>query len=235
MIELCSDPYPEMTIQARRDFAIITKTPTVERPYWFRDTGTGREYHGIYGAIGWPQKIVGTGDELPGYGVVVGVLKGKGEGEEAPFAVLAETEDKAPEILIQKCVTIRQQWGFGVHHSIMPVFYGDYRPFELIVADFNSRMVERTNERMAFVVSPPDDFEQGNVFDIYMGRLRAVLSTDTKRLYLNNAEVIKNRILAFQLDDPAIMALGGLVHVLLLRQPWLDQTTPAVWQLPEDF
>lgn len=236
MIEHIHEEYPEATMQARRDFAKVTKTPIVEKPYWFRDTDTKREYHGIYGAIGWPQKLSERGDELPGYGVIVGVLRDAGnKAEHAAFHVLEEAEHKAEDLLIQQCVQMRERWGYGVHKDILPFFFGDYRPFELTVAHFNTRLLEATGtDEHAFIVSPPDDFDQPNAFDIYMGRLRTVLSSEAKRLHLDNHEIIKNRILAFRRDDPAIMALGGLMHTLLIRSPWMEQTTPGIWQMPEE-
>lgn len=237
MIEFCHEPYSQSTMQARRDFAHVTKSPVIEPPYWFRDTKTEKEYHGIYGAIGWPQRLSEHGDERPGYGVVVGVRKIKAqEAAEARFDILDEIEEQAgsEELLIKACVEMRARWGYGVHESILPVFYGDHRPFELVVAEFNTHIAETSDDdRQAFIVSPPDDFENPKAFDVYMGRLASVLRSKTKRLYIKPFEQIQNRVLAFRRDDPAIMALGGLIHVLLLRQPWMEQTTPSVWQMPE--
>lgn len=235
MIELILDPYPAATMQARRDFAHITQQRIIEKPYWFRDTNTGIEYRGIYGAIGWPQKITGRGDELPGYAVIVGARKDEEvQAEESRLDILDEVEERSEDLLIHECANMRNRWGYGVHDSLIPVFIGDYRPFELVVAHYNSRVSEDTeDESQAFIVSPPDDYESSNSFDIYMGRLRTVLSAKAKRLYINNNTIIKNRIVSFSRDDPAIMALGGLIHTLLLRQPWMEQAIPSVWQIEE--
>jgi hypothetical protein len=237
MIEFCQEKYPIETMMARRDFAHVTKTRVVEPPYWFRDTATGLEYHGIYGAIGWPQRLSERGDERSGYGVVVGVRKIKGQDPgDARFDVLEEIQELSGSegLLIKSCVEMRSRWGYGVHESILPVFYGDHRPFELVVADFNTRIAETmNNDRHAFIVTPPDDYDNAKAFDVFMGRLASVLAEKSKRLYLGNHDVIKNRIQAFKRDDPAIMALGGLVHVLLLRQSWMEQSTESVWQMED--
>lgn len=236
-ITFCQDKYPIAIMQARRDYAHVTNTLVVEPPYWFRDTETGYEYHGIYGCIGWPQRISEQGDERNGYAAVVGVRKIEGQDpENARFDLLDEIQEisGSEDLLIKECVAMRSRWGYGVHESILPVFYGDHRPFELIVAEFNTHIAETTNDdRGAFIVSPPDDFENPKAFDVYMGRLRTVLSANAKRLHLGNSTIIKNRIVSFKRDDPAVMALGGLMHVLLLRQPWMEQTTPSVWQMPD--
>ena len=234
MIELVHEPYAVETMQARKDFAKITNTPLVERPYWFKNTETGKEYHGLYGAIGWPQRVEENGEGKHGYACVVGVRKDGHEAEEATFEVLDEAEDISVDNLIFKCVSLRDKWGFGVHPSLFEYFTGDHLLFELVVAHYNTRLVEaRRSEREAFVISQPDDFEVKNAFDIYFRRLQSVLKAGIKRLYLQENEIIKNRIVAFRRDDPAITAIGGMVHTLLIRKMWMDQTTPSVWQTPE--
>ena len=237
MITHIQEKYPIETMQARRDFAYITKSRLVEPPYWFRDTETGREYHGIYGCIGWPQSLSEKGNERAGYAAVVGVRKIAGQdAAEARMDMLEEIEERsgAEDLLIRACIEMRKRWGFGIHRDLLPVFYGDYRPFELVIAYVNTRMIEAgAKETDAFVVSPSDDYDVSNAFDIYVGRLRSVLSAQAKRLHLGKSEIIKNRIVSFRRDDPAIMALGGLMHTLLLRQPWLEQATPSVWRMPD--
>lgn len=234
-IEVIQEKYPEATMQARRDFALIQKQRVVEPAYWFRNTETGEEYHGLYAGIGWPQRVTEKGDQLPGYAVIVAVTKGQGVAEDAAFKIVEEIESLSVDLLIQKCIKLRARWGFGVHPHLMRVFLGDYRQFEMVVANYNARVIESDgDDRQAFIVSPPDDFDNLQAFDIFVRRLQSVLTAKAKRLYLGDHEIIKNRILSFRRDDPAIMALGGLVHALLLRTPWMEQSTPSVFQLLED-
>ena len=232
MIELVQHSHPQETMMARRDFAEITKQPLVELPYWFKAGNV--EYRGLYACIGWPQKIKESGINRSGYGAVVGVIKDKRPAPDSILQVLEEVEDDSPINLVHKCVAMRDRWGFGVHPHLLRVFLGDYRPYELIVAHYNARVIERDeDDSQAFIVAPPDDFDAANAFDIYVGVLRTVFGKDTKRLYLGNTEIVANRIGEFTRDDPAIAALGGLAHTLLLRTPWMEQSTPSVFQLPD--
>jgi hypothetical protein len=233
MIELVKEQYPKQTMMARRDFAKVTKQRVVQNPYWFRDRDTGREYHGLYSAIGWPQRIAESGDQLPGYSVIVGVVKDKMPPEAATMRVLAEFETKAEEHLIDMSVQLRKRWGFGAHPALLRFILGDHRICETVLGNYNARVIDRDEgDSQALIVSPPDDYDNPRAFDVFMGRLRTVL-TDPKRLYLDRHPIITNRLRAFQRDDPAIMALGGLVHTLLLRTPWMEQATPGIWQMPE--
>lgn len=217
---------------ARRDYANVTKTPTVEKPYWFLDDETGWEYYGIFGGIGWPQKVVETDKQRSGYAVVVGVLKRKGEPPlNASFIILDEVQEHSVDILLEKAVSMRKRWGYGAHKSIMPVFIGDHRQFEMTVADYNTKAVMEGREQDELIVSPPDEFDNPQAFDVYLRRLHTVLSKDGKRLHLARNEIIQQRIIEFMRDDPAITAVGGLVHALLLRTPWMEQSSPAVFSL----
>jgi len=232
VIELVQEQYPAEIMMARRDFARIRKEPLVEHPYWFKDEST--EYHDIYGCIGWPQRLTEKGDQRTGYAAVVAVIKDDREPEDAIFKVVEETENLSAPLLIQSCVEMRNRWGFGVHPHLMRVFVGDYRTFENVTARYNSKVIERDgDDRQAFIVSPPDDYENARAFDLYLGSLRSVLSREAKRLYIGSAGIIKNRIMEFQRDDPAIMALGGLMHTILLRTPWMEQSDSSLFQLAD--
>jgi hypothetical protein len=232
MIEVIQHSHPRATMQARRDFAEITKQPLVELPYWFRAGNT--ELRGLYGCMGWPQKVKESGINRKGYAAVVGVIKDDTPAPDSKLYVMEEIEDDSPENLIHGCVAMRDRWGFGVHPHLLRVFMGDYRPYELITARYNAKMIEQDeNDSQAFIIAPPDDFDQANAFDIYVGVLRTVFSRATKRLWLGSNEILANRIGEFTRDDPAITAMGGLIHTLLLRTPWMEQSTPSVFQLPE--
>ena len=231
MIELVQNDTDRDTMQARRDFARITGTDLVELPYWFRDTKTDISYHSIFGAIGWPRKISERGDDRKGYAVIIGVAKGNTDPARARFVLLDETEENSVELLLSDAIAMRKRWGFGVHKSLMRVFIGDHRQFEMVVANYNTRMVEAGKEDEALMLSPPDDYESPQAFNIYMRQLQAVLSKRTipKRLHLGQGSIIAKRITAFQRDDPAVFAIGGLIHTLLLRSPWMEQTVPSVF------
>lgn len=236
MIVLVHDPEPEATMMARRDFAHIQKRPVIENPYWFKDDANGVEFYDLAACVGWPQEVNERGDQLPGYAAVVGVLKEDGvEPEDARFLVLEEVTENAEMLLIQEAVALRERWGFGAHTNLLRFYWGDYRQMESVVARYNSQVAEMgLDDRNAFIISPPDDFENNRAFDIYVGTLRTVLSPKSKRLFIGHNEVIKNRLLSFRRNDPAIAALGGMVHTMLLRTPWMEQSTSSVFQMPEN-
>ena len=233
MISLHVVEEPEATMMARRDFAKVRKEKHVEPPFWFEDDKTGRLYRNLYICIGWPQRVTERGDSLPGYSAVVGVLKE----EDVPaidsrFMLLAEVEEHSVEQLLTKAVVMRREWGFGVKKDLLSVFYGDFRPFELTVANYNGVVIEMEgNDRNAVVVIPNDDYDTPQAFDVYLRRLESVLSEDGKRLFLGDSEIVRNRLLSFVRDDPAITGLGGMVHSLLMRTPWMEDRSPTVFSV----
>jgi len=238
MIEFCQVPYPEETMQARRDFAFVRGERLVDPPYWFTDTETGIEYAGIFGCVAWPAKVSSKDqsvlDPLPGYGAIVGVQR-----EDEKFRLLEEIEVGSPKVLIEKLLAMREKWGFGIHPSILPVFIGDHILFCLTVAQVNSDMIEVKGEAVgendAFMVSPPDDFERPNHFDIYFRQLEYVLSKENKRLIFGKSgEILQKYLHSFARGNPAVMGVGGLVHTLLGRKPWKEELEETTFMLLEE-
>ena len=233
ILKLCQEKEPQAIMMARRDFAKVTGQEVVENPYWFKNMETGEFYYSIYGCIGWPERVEGHFSKVKGYAAILAILKRSDRKPEAAvFKVVDEIEDKGVENLIMKCFKLREKWGFGLHPDLLPVWFGDHLQRELIVAKMNTKLVEKGKDDQAFIVSPPNDFEYPNAFDNYMDQLRTVLGSE-KRLYLGNSNVIKKRLESFSRNDPVITAVGGLIYTLLMRQPWLEQATPSVFQLPE--
>lgn len=235
LIKLIQEKHLIETMTARKDFAKVTNQPVIENPYWFLNTETGREYYGIYSGLGWPQKFNERGDGRPGYSVIVGIIKEDGiKPENANLEVLDECEEESVDNLIKNSIRLRKKWGYGTHPSLFEYFIGDHMAFESVVAYHNVQLIEKTgSDRNAFILTPPDDLDTQNSFDIYYRRLQSVMSKEGKRLFIRSNEIIKNRILSFMQDDPAIIALGGLVHTILLRTPWMDQSGSSVWQMQE--
>lgn len=229
MIQLIVDKFPEETAMARRDFAIVTKTMQYDPPYWFKDTESGREFKGLYGCIGWPGKVTDINDQPPGYACIIGVQK-----EDERFRIVDECESPTPKMLIEKCLIMRQRWGFKTHPALFQVFIGDHLRFELIVAQFNVMITKGTDDSDAFIVSPPDDFENPKRFDIYFRQLQYVSQPPPdNKLYYGKSDIIKNQLVAFKRDNPAVIAVGGLIHTLLGRKPWKVSTEPTVFEMPE--
>jgi len=229
MIKTLCDKFPEAVMQARRDFAIVKKTRLYDPPYWFQDTESGKEFKGLYGCIGWPGHVKDINDQPPGYAAVIGIQK-----EDEKFRILDECDSFSPEQLIEKCLIMRQRWGFKLHPALFEVFVGDHLRFELVVAQFNSKMIaDSKSDSDAFMVSPPDDFENPKRFDLYFRRLQYVTSPDNKRLIIGNASFLRNQLAAFKRDNPAVLAIGGLIHTLLGRTPWKVSTEESVFEMPE--
>jgi len=232
MITYIQEKNPAAVMMARRDFAKITKVKIIEPPYWFIDDQSGLSYRNMYAGIGWPQQMSDRDDQRSGYACIVAVIKDDLPVEDSRLLVLDEVEDQSIEILLKRAIEMRQRWGFGLRKSLLRVFLGDFRQFELVVAEYNGRQIEiDNNDRNVMIVSPPDDYDNTQFFDICMRRMQSVLSEDSKRLSLGNNEIVRNRILAFKRGDPAIAALGGLIHSLLIRQPWLELTVPSVFDI----
>jgi hypothetical protein len=177
--------------------------------------------------------VQGQHSKLNGYAAIIAVLKQEGvEPEKAVFKVVDEIECPGAERLIAKCFQLRGKWGFGLHPDLLAFWVADHRKFEMVTAKVNTRMVQKGRDEEAFIACPPDDFDMPNAFDLYMDQLKSVMSQD-KRLFLGDSNIIKKRILAFNRDDPVITAIGGLVYTLMIRQPWLEQTTSSMFQMPE--
>ena len=235
MISVVCEEYPVETLLSRLDFACVCNSPLVEQPYWFVDD-KGREFHGIFACIGWPQEVTERNDQLPGYAAIVGVSKDAAiRAEDARFVVLDEVAESSEMLLLRSADEMRRKWGFGVHPKLMRYFWGDYRTMESVVSRFNAEAIERDgDDTNAVIITPPDDFDNQRSFDIYVGTLRTVLSPKAKRLYVGAGEIIKNRLLSFRRGDPAIIALGGLVHTLLLRTLWMEQTNLSAFEMPDE-
>lgn len=228
-LRLVTEQFPASTMMARKDFAKVQNKKLIEPVHWFTDGDN--EYYNLFMGIGWPQRITERADQLPGYSCMVGVEKSAQiAAESAKFIVLDEIEEFSVTQLLSASVEMRGLWGFGLHKRFLRVFYGDHRTFELTVANYNGRLIEDDgNDLNAVIVSPPDDYDTPQAFDIFLRRLEDVLSEKNKRLNLGNADIIRNRILSFTRNDPAIMALGGLMHVLLMRTPWMESLDSGVF------
>ena len=95
----------------------------------------------------------------------------------------------------------------------------------------NARIVPKGRDNQAFIISPPNDFEHPQAFDLFIDQMRSVVSGSNKRLYFGQGNIIKKRLGAFHRDDPVMTAVGGLVHTLLMRMPWMEQTSPSVFAI----
>ena len=226
VIKHIAHPYPDALLMARRDQAIITGQELIERPWWYEDTENGYLYHDLYACIGWPSEVSDRDVGLPGYAAVVGVIR-PGDLEKgrhynpanARFLLLCEAEDADVPSLLQKCLEMRQKYGFGIQPNLLTVWLGDPDRFVTTLALLN----ERLGDNNAILVSPPDDFYTPKIFDQYVRSFQSCVLEGRQRFWYGGNALLKSRVDEFRRDDPAVMAVGGLVHSLLNRCMWMDQ------------
>jgi len=249
-ILLITYPYPVALLQARQDEAIVTGRPLVERPFYFKNTETDQDYYDLCGCIGWPSEISEQDQEgLPGYLAIIGIVKSKKEEikpQDAVFQLLAEYEHRDVPTLIEKWLVMRAEYGFDVHPDLLQTLFGDPERFLTTMALKNEILIEAGGEKAAILVAPPDDFYDTMVFDNYLRALRSVFVPQEKykclsengkdplpRFFHGNNKFLKNRLKEFKEDDPAVMAVGGLVHSLMSRCLWMDQTRENAFTVEE--
>lgn len=211
-------------LQARIDEAIVTGQPFIEKPYYYEHIETGRKYYDLYGCIGWPTEVSEKDVGRPGYIAIVGVSKSeKRPARDAYLQLLAEYESKDIPTLLNKAVDLREEYGFGLTPGYLQAWLGDPEKFITTIALLNERLMLNGGDRKAVLITPPDDFYSPNAFETYVRSLHSVVVAGNVRFYFGNLDILKNRMREFKKDDPAIMAVGGLVHSLILRCTWMDQ------------
>jgi hypothetical protein len=229
--------YPDVleTQEPRKDMAKVTGVPLMERPFYYENRDTGQQYYDIYGCIGWPTEVSERDDGRAGYVAIVGVVKStKTTPQNAAFQLLEERESKNIPTLLKYMQLLRSLFGFGLHPTLLRSWIGDYERFVTQTALFNEKLIEQGGNDQAITITPPDDFGGTKAFDHYVRSLHSVISPDSVRFYFGGLEILKNRLREFKRDDPAVFAVGGLVHSLLLRCTWMDQTRENMFVLEEE-
>jgi len=227
-IELITHPYAVDLLQARTDYAKLTGTELVERPYWFKNIETSQLYYDLYACLGWPTEVTDSTDGLSGYIAIVGVVRPNDSINNPPnplnanFQLLDEAESKDVPTLLRECVRLREEYGFGVHKNLLRVWLGDPDRFFTPLALCNEALIAEGGERAAILISPPDDFYATKIFDSYVRALRSTLLKDSQRFFFGHNYILQNRLREFKKDDPCVFAVGGLVFSLLNRVRWMD-------------
>lgn len=227
-------PYPFEVYQTRIDESIVTGKPLVERPYWYANMETGQLYYDLYGCVGWPSEVSDRDNGLPGYAAIVGVVKsasGERPAEDAPFQLLAEIESLDVPDLLDEMVIMRAAYGFGETPALLSGWLGDPERYITAIALRNERLMVTGGSEAALLVYPPDDFYQRDGYDIYVRALRSALTPGRVRFFFGGNEILKNKLREFRRNDPAVYAVGGLVHSLLGRTMWMDQARENVFTI----
>lgn len=230
VIQHISHPHSSELWMARTDHAKITGHEHIERPYWYHDTETGYDYHDLYACIGWPQEVSDKDLGMPGYAAVVAVIRPSSlekyahyDPRDAVFVILAEAQSPHAPELIDKCLILRQKYGFGVSPGLMETFLGDPERFCTVMALKNERLIEKGGDKNALLVAPPDDFYVPKIWDNYVRAIRFAVAAGSQRLGFLKNDILRNRIKAFKVADPAVLAAGGLIYSLLNRCMWMGQ------------
>lgn len=223
-IKFIHEPYASALFMARRDEAIVTGQPMVEKPYYFQNEETGQLYYDLYGCIGWPSEVTEKEEGKPGYIGIFGIIKPKKDRgqdvRQAKFQLLAEYQSNDVPQLLDNCLRLREEYGFGIQPNLLRVWYGDPERFLTVLALRNEWLVKQKGERAAILVTPPDDFYTEKIFDNYVRALRSVVIAH--RIYFGGCEVLQGKLREFTRDDPVVLAAGGLIHSLICRCQWMD-------------
>jgi hypothetical protein len=227
-------------MQSWLDEAAITGKSYVKKPFWYMNEETRQTYYDIFGCIGWPTEFSDKREAAAGYIAVVGVVRprdGDADPQDAKFQLLAEMEHLDVPTLLTGILTMREEYGFGLHPELLHSFFGDPERYVTVLALRNERlMMLPYGEKNTILVSPPDDFYTDKVFDTYVRALRSVLVPGNIRLFFGKEnEILKTRIREFKQGDPAVMAVGGLVHTLLSQCMWMDHTRENAFVVEDEI
>jgi hypothetical protein len=216
--------------QARIDHAVVTGKPMVERPFYYENIENGEQYHDLYGCIAWPTEVTEKDIGRPGYVGIIAVLKTTKPIEQSGFLLMAEAESKDVATLLTHAINFREKYGYGEHPTLLSSWWGDPERFITTIALFNAHIPSKE-----IVVSPPVDFYEPKAFDNYSHSLRSVITPGRVRFGFGNNTILMNRLQGlFKRDDPAVLAVGGLIHTLLLSCEWMDQHQSNMFVLEEN-
>lgn len=240
IIKLITHPHAWELYQSRRDEAIVTGQPLTENPYWLENIETGQLYHDIYGCIGWPSEVSDKDEGMPGYIAIVGIVRPNESLEyynplNANFQLLAENQSKDVGMLLTMAVEMREKYGFKVQPELLKVFYGNPDRFITTVALYNEMLARKHgSENNAILITPTVDLYETTVFDQYVRSLKSCLMPDKLRFYFGGCNVLKNHLREFRKDNPAVFAVGGLVHSLLTNVTWMSTVGDNIFTVEDE-
>lgn len=233
VIKIVTHPQAYELRQARLDHALITGQPLIERPYYFEHTETGQQYYGLYGCIGWPTKDSEKTKGQPGYVAVVGVVKSERPIQKAWFKLMGEGESESIPVLLDFILKLREQFGYGIHPELLKVFQGDCDKNNTTIALLNEELLRTHGEHRDILVSPPNDFGTPDTFDTYKRSFDWSITCSPPRFAPGSSSILRIKHQEYHVDNPAILAIGGLVHWLLTAVPWMEQSQSNCFVLEE--
>lgn len=233
MIKKIAHPYAFELRQARIDEAIVTGRPLIERPYYYEDTDTGKQYYELFGCLGWPYEDEDNKKGLPGYVAIIGVVKSERAPEKAWFRLMGEAESEYLIVLFQEIQRLRDQFGFGEHPELLKTFYGDPDKNITDLISYNEELRSNGVETREILLAPPLDMYDTEAFDNYKRSLETAIINKPERFAFGGNTILKNKHHEYRRNNPAIYAIGGLIHTLLHTTPWMDQQQENMFVVEE--
>lgn len=225
VIKIISHPKNYELQQTRADFAKITGQPMIERPYYFEHMETGQQYYGLYGCVGWPTRDTEKQKGQPGYVAVVGVVKSDRPIQKAWFRLMGEGESEHIPVLLDCILKLREQFGYKVHPELLRVFIGDSdkEGNNTNIALLNEELLKKHGQGGTIMILPPNDFGTPDTFDTYKRSFDWAITCSPSRFAPGSNSILRVKHQEYHKDNPAILAIGGLIHWLLTTVPWMDQ------------
>jgi rRNA maturation protein Nop10 len=223
-IRKVTHPYAWELALARTDHANLTGQPLVERPFWYENTGTDQCYYDLFGCIGWPTEDTDATKGMPGYVAVIAVVKDARPIKEAWFRLMGEGESESIGALLSHVLRLRSEFGYGLHPGLLQTFWGDPDKHIMRLALTNEALAEKHDgEGHSILVSPPTDFSDPDAFNSYRRSFDEAIKVEPARFAFGGNSILKTNHRLYRMGDPAILAVGGLVHKLIMETPWMDQ------------
>jgi hypothetical protein len=232
---MVTHPHAYELIQPKSDMAKVTGQPLKERPFYFEHMETGQQYHGLYGCVGWPTKDTEKTKGQPGYVAVVAVVKSERPIQMPWFRLMGEGESEHIPVLLEHILNLREKFGFGLHPELLNTFKGDCEKegINTMIALRNEELIKVHGESSAILISPPNDFGSPDTFDSYKRSFDWVLKCVPSRFAPGSNSILRIKHQEYHKDNPAILAIGGLIHWLLTAIPWMDQAASNAFTIQE--
>lgn len=210
--------------------ARVTGRRYMRKPNYYHNRKTGEDYYAIVGALAFPA------GRVPGFGVIVAVLKDD-ENMEAPvFKVVDEIAKDDLEALLVDFENRRLPWGYP---AVLDIIIGDTTRFISVLNNFNQRRQGKADQTGGIYLVPPAGFEDPNRTEVYLQQIWSLLRPSIhgkKRLVLGDCQRLRAHLQNLSIevkqieDYPAVAALAYAVSSLEATRPWLAFTQHEQYQ-----
>jgi len=206
----------------------------IPKPIIYRHKESGLEYCYLAGGLGWPRDP----KEKPGFAVVVGVDKPDAKTDEKPtMRCLEEAESPTVDGLLKEAVRLQKKYGAVECEALFRILYAaDPERSDTFVHLFNH---ETPKDPDRVYVVGAYDHDKPNAFERYVNQIFSSLTDDPttgkKRLQIGGCVKLLNYLQTAPVDVatkgsakeyPALSALGGLIHTLMMLMPWTEFLKP---------